>query len=65
MNGTLKPITFRAWQLIPTEQGTKVIVENNQKGWLCQLHHRLRPQRMVAYHVDWLERLSKRVLQND
>lgn len=57
--------SFHAWQLIPTEQGTKVIVENTQKGWLCQLHHRLWPQRMVAYHVDWLERLSKRVLQND
>jgi uncharacterized protein YndB with AHSA1/START domain len=57
--------SFHAWQLIPTEQGTKVIVENTQKGWLCQLHHRLRPQRMVAYHLDWLERLSIRVLENN
>lgn len=50
---------FHVWQLIPTEGGTKVILEHTQKGWLCQLSHFIKPQKMEQYHLEWLNALQK------
>lgn len=52
---------FHAWQLIPTEEGTKVILEHTQKGWLCRLSHFFYPKKMEQYHLNWLECLQQRI----
>lgn len=52
---------FHAWQIIPTAEGTKVILEHTQKGWLSRLSHFFNPKKMEQYHLNWLECLQEKL----
>ena len=48
---------YHAWLIQKTDQGCKVLMEENQRGWLARLGKALRPNRMAELHQVWLERL--------
>lgn len=56
--------TFHAWQIMPTDTGSKITLEHTQKGWLSQLLHFFLPKRMEMYHLEWLECLQKKLQEN-
>lgn len=56
--------TFHAWQIMPTDSGSKITLEHTQKGWLSQLLHFFLPKRMEKYHLEWLECLQKKLQEN-
>lgn len=55
---------FHAWQIMPTDTGSKITLEHTQKGWLSQLLHFFLPKRMEKYHLEWLECLQKKLQEN-
>jgi hypothetical protein len=51
---------YHAWLIQKTNEGCKVITEENQGGVVAQLGKTLRPTRMEKMHQIWLEGLSAR-----
>ncbi len=50
---------WHAWLLTPTAEGTHVLTEETQTGWLARLGSRMFPARMPAQHQVWLEGLRR------
>ncbi len=50
---------WHAWFLTPTADGTHVLTEETQSGWLARLGKTLMPGRMSSMHQLWLESLSR------
>ena len=48
---------YHAWVLSPTANGTHVVTEETQHGWLARLSHLVMTGRMHKYHQIWLEGL--------
>lgn len=46
------------WHLIPTENGTKVIVEESMDGWLVELLKKSMNKKLEADMIFWLSRLK-------
>ena len=55
--------SYHAWLIQKTNQGSNVITEETEHGWLAQLGNTLRPNRIHQMHQIWLERLSEKASQ--
>lgn len=51
---------YHAWLIQKTDQGCRVVTEENQGGALATLNSTLRPNQMKKMHQLWLERLSEK-----
>jgi uncharacterized protein YndB with AHSA1/START domain len=51
---------YHAWLISPTPEGSHVLTEESQLGWLARMDHALRPSRMSRGHDQWLDRLRGR-----
>lgn len=48
---------YHAWVISKTPQGSHVLTEETQHGWLARLSAGLMPSRMHKHHQIWLEQL--------
>ena len=51
---------YHAWLIQKTNQGSNVIAEETQRGWVARLGKALRPSRMELQHQIWLEGLREK-----
>ncbi len=51
---------YNAWLIEPRGEGSWVLTEETQHGWLARLGALVMPNRMHRYHQLWLERLAER-----
>ena len=51
---------YHAWLISRTPEGSRVLTEETQHGWLARLGHLLMPSRMWQGHQVWLEALAGR-----
>lgn len=52
---------YHAWQIERIGQGSRIITEETQYGWLARAANHLMPSRMYDGHQLWLERLAREV----
>jgi len=51
---------YHTWLIEKTSDGSHVITEENQNGWIARLNGAMRPKHMARFHQLWLEKLLEK-----
>ncbi len=49
---------YHAWLIIPTDEGSRLITQESQNGWLASLEKVFQPNKLERLHDEWLQAMK-------